>query len=78
MARKKINKKKDLAAAAGITPVTLSGILAGNGTSFPTAKKLAEMTGSDPLKWLEGDAAYMARITDDWMYGQDDEYEEAS
>jgi transcriptional regulator with XRE-family HTH domain len=40
---------------ANISPAMLSGIMNGKARpSWPTAKRLAEVTGTDPVIWLEG------------------------
>ncbi len=48
-------RQKDIAKKAGIGPAMLSGIMNGKARpSWPTAKRLAEVTGTDPVLWLEG------------------------
>ena len=62
--QKGVNKIKqfELAKAAGITEAMLSYILSGERRpSWDVAKKLAELTSTDPLLWMEYNAIEMRK-----------------
>jgi len=58
--------QNDIAEQAGVTPSFLSRLLAGERRpNWQTAKRLAAATGTDPVLWLEAEAAELRRVVDE-------------
>ena len=78
MKRVRKNSKGGLAGEAGISRNWLSQILSGEAPSWETAKRLAELTGSDPTRWMEKDVSYINNAVDDYVYEQSQRQEKAN
>ena len=58
--------KKRISALAGISPGLLSDVLNhGKRVSWSTAKRLAEVTNSSPVDWMESDIEKLKSIIED-------------